>query len=196
MTSDKAPPLDYRFRRKLQNARNVLMHVQRDLVLIRVTYNTSILATQVNYGSGDSDIFAYDSNTLRMTQFKFNVGAQPFVGGLTWNANSTLNQLAINDPFNSADTQPAITLTTTSPASPAPVRSHRRRRRQRSQISLRRRLRRLRPAAPVAARYAVTQPILAVRPARFAQPSDAPFASRSNCWTLAPSSLKKCKISP
>jgi RHS repeat-associated protein len=72
-----------------------------------VTYNTSSLATQVNFGSGDSDIFAYDSNTLRMTQFKFNVGATPqsYVGTLTWNANSTLNQLAITDPFNSADTQ-------------------------------------------------------------------------------------------
>ncbi len=57
-----------------------------------VTYNTASLATQVNYGSGDSDNFAYDSNTLRMTQFKFNVGApaQSYVGTLTWNANSTL----------------------------------------------------------------------------------------------------------
>ncbi len=72
-----------------------------------VTYNTASQATQVNLGSGDSDVFAYDSNTLRMTQFKFNVGAQPqsYVGALTWNANSTLNQLAITDPFNSADTQ-------------------------------------------------------------------------------------------
>ena len=42
-----------------------------------------------------------------MTQFKFYVGAQPqsYVGGLTWNANGTLNQLAITDPFNSSDAQ-------------------------------------------------------------------------------------------
>ncbi len=72
-----------------------------------VTFNAGSLPTQVNFGSGDTDIFAYDSNTLRMTQFKFNVGAQPqtYIGALTWNANSTLGQLAITDPFNSADTQ-------------------------------------------------------------------------------------------
>ncbi len=72
-----------------------------------VTFNAGSRPTQVNFGSGDTDIFAYDSNTLRMTQFKFNVGAQPqtYIGALTWNANSTLGQLAITDPFNSADTQ-------------------------------------------------------------------------------------------
>ncbi len=78
-----------------------------------VTYNTSSLATQVNFGSGDSDVFAYDSNTLRMTQFKFNVGAQSFVGGLTWNANGT--------PSTARTRKPAITRTTTSRASPAPT---------------------------------------------------------------------------
>jgi RHS repeat-associated protein len=72
-----------------------------------VTFNAGSLPTQVNFGSGDTDIFAYDSNTLRMTQFKFNVGAQPqtYIGAATWNANSTLGQLAITDPFNGADTQ-------------------------------------------------------------------------------------------
>jgi RHS repeat-associated protein len=72
-----------------------------------VTYNVASLPTQVNFGSGDSDVFAYDSNTLRMTQFKFNVGtqSQSLTGLLTWNANATLGQLAITDQFNSADTQ-------------------------------------------------------------------------------------------
>jgi len=72
-----------------------------------VTFNTSSLPTQVNFGSGDNDIFAYDPNTLRMTQFKFNVGTSSlsFTGNLTWNANSTLGQLAITDQFNSVDTQ-------------------------------------------------------------------------------------------
>jgi len=72
-----------------------------------VTFNSGSLPSQVNFGSGDSDIFAYDSNTLRMTQFKFNVGAQPqsYVGALTWNANGSLNQLAITDPFNGSDAQ-------------------------------------------------------------------------------------------
>jgi len=72
-----------------------------------VTFNTSSLPTQVNLGSGDNDIFAYDPNTLRMTQFKFNVGAssQSLTGNLTWNANSSLGQLGITDQLNSADTQ-------------------------------------------------------------------------------------------
>jgi RHS repeat-associated protein len=72
-----------------------------------VTYNTATLPTQVNFGSGDNDILAYDSNTLRMTQFKFNVGtqSQSLTGTLTWNANSSLGQLAITDQFNSPDTQ-------------------------------------------------------------------------------------------
>ena len=72
-----------------------------------VIYNDGSLPTQVNFGSGDNDIFAYDSNTLRMTQFKFNVGTQSkyLNGALTWNANSSLSQLAINDQYNSSDTQ-------------------------------------------------------------------------------------------
>jgi len=72
-----------------------------------VTYNQASLPSQVNFGSGDNDIFAYDPNTLRMTQFKFNVGTQSkyYNGALTWNANASLSQLAITDQFNSADTQ-------------------------------------------------------------------------------------------
>jgi len=70
-----------------------------------VTYNNSSLATQVTFGSGDTDIFAYDSNTLRMNQYQFNINAQSLTGALTWNANGSLNQQAITDPFNSPDTQ-------------------------------------------------------------------------------------------
>jgi RHS repeat-associated protein len=72
-----------------------------------VNYSSASLPTQVNLGSGDSDTFAYDSNTLRMTQFKFNVGTQSqyLNGALTWNANGTLGQLAITDQFSSSDTQ-------------------------------------------------------------------------------------------
>ena len=71
------------------------------------SYNTSNQPTQVTLASGDSDIFAYDPNTLRTTQYKFNVGtqSQSVTGTLTWNANATLAQLAITDQFNSADTQ-------------------------------------------------------------------------------------------
>ena len=42
-----------------------------------------------------------------MTQYQFTVGATPksVTGGLTWNLNGTLKQLAIVDGFNAADTQ-------------------------------------------------------------------------------------------
>ena len=62
--------------------------------------------TTVIFGSGDSDNFQFDPQTGRATQYKFNVGTtQSMTGALTWNANSTLKQLAITDPFNSGDTQ-------------------------------------------------------------------------------------------
>ncbi|MGB7847735.1 MAG: hypothetical protein WBL63_19140 [Candidatus Acidiferrum sp.] len=61
--------------------------------------------TTVTFGSGDSDVFNYDANTLRMTQYQFNVNGQSDKGTLTWNANSTLRQLAITDAFNSGDNQ-------------------------------------------------------------------------------------------
>jgi RHS repeat-associated protein len=61
--------------------------------------------TQITFGSGDSDTYQYDTNTGRMTQYSFNVNGQSAVGKLTWNANGTLQKLAITDPFNSQDNQ-------------------------------------------------------------------------------------------
>src|SRR5205807_1257125 len=71
------------------------------------TYNpySSPPQTTVNFGSGDSDVFNFDSNTGRTTQYKFNVGSQAVVGQLNWNPIGTLRSLAITDPFNSANTQ-------------------------------------------------------------------------------------------
>lgn len=40
-----------------------------------------------------------------MTQYQFNVNSQSVTGVLTWNSNSTLQQLVITDPFNSTDSQ-------------------------------------------------------------------------------------------
>jgi hypothetical protein len=40
-----------------------------------------------------------------MTQYTFNVNGQSAVGKLTWNANGTLNKLAVTDPFNTQDNQ-------------------------------------------------------------------------------------------
>jgi len=59
----------------------------------------------VTFGSGDSDVFSYDANTARMTQYQFNINSQSSTGVLTWNANSSLQKLVITDPFNSADNQ-------------------------------------------------------------------------------------------
>jgi len=70
-----------------------------------VSYNTSSLPTQVNLGSGDSDIFAYDSNTLRMNRYQFNVNGQSVTSTLTWNSNGTLGTLGVGDPFNTSNTQ-------------------------------------------------------------------------------------------
>jgi RHS repeat-associated protein len=70
-----------------------------------VSFNGASLPTQVNFGSGDSDIFAYDAYTLRMNQYQFKVNGQSDTGTLTWNANSTLQKLVIADAFNSANNQ-------------------------------------------------------------------------------------------
>jgi RHS repeat-associated protein len=69
-----------------------------------VTFNSASLPTQVNFGSGDTDIISYDP-TLRTNQFQSNIGGKTNIGTLTWNANSTLQQLTISDPFNGANSQ-------------------------------------------------------------------------------------------
>jgi RHS repeat-associated protein len=69
------------------------------------TYNIFSQPTQVNYGSLDTDNFNYDSNTGRMTQYRFNVNSQSYSGTLTWNANGSLQKLVVSDPFNAADNQ-------------------------------------------------------------------------------------------
>jgi RHS repeat-associated protein len=70
-----------------------------------VSYNNSSLPSQVSLGSGDNDIFAYDPNTMRMTQYQFNINGQADTGALTWNSNSSLQKLVVTDAFNSADNQ-------------------------------------------------------------------------------------------
>ena len=69
------------------------------------TYSVASLATQVNFGSSDSDSFTFDPNTNRMTQYKFTVNSQSVVGALTWNDIGTLETLAITDPFYGAGNQ-------------------------------------------------------------------------------------------
>jgi RHS repeat-associated protein len=73
--------------------------------LVPAVFGCLAMLSSVTYGSGDSDSLTCDNNTGRMTQYKFNVGSQSMTGALTWNQNGTLQQLAITDPFNSADQQ-------------------------------------------------------------------------------------------
>jgi RHS repeat-associated protein len=70
-------------------------------------YNTASEVTALTFGSLDNDAFTFDSNTLRMKQYQFNVGSTPesVTGALTWNANGTLGKLAITDQHTSANTQ-------------------------------------------------------------------------------------------
>ena len=69
------------------------------------TYNVANEATAVTFGSNDSDVFTFDPNTFRMTQYQFNVGAQSDKGVLNWNSNGTLAGLTITDAINSSDSQ-------------------------------------------------------------------------------------------
>ena len=71
------------------------------------TYNMYASPNQltVAFGSGDSDVFTYDPNTMRMNKYQFNVGTQTVTGTLGWNSNSSLGSLNITDPFSTANTQ-------------------------------------------------------------------------------------------
>jgi RHS repeat-associated protein len=69
------------------------------------TYSVASLATQVSFGSSDSDSFTYDPNTNRLTQYKFTINAQSLIGTLTWNAIGTLEGLSVTDPFFSGGSQ-------------------------------------------------------------------------------------------
>jgi RHS repeat-associated protein len=59
----------------------------------------------VTLGSGDSDVFTFDSNTFRLNKYQFNIGSQTVTGTVGWNPNWSLGSLGISDPFNSANTQ-------------------------------------------------------------------------------------------
>ena len=76
-------------------------------LVISTTYNTASQPLTVSLKLGDSDNYAYDPNTGRMSNYTFTGGSTPksMVGGLTWNANGTLSKLAITDGFNASGTQ-------------------------------------------------------------------------------------------
>lgn len=70
------------------------------------TYYPTASQTTVTFGNGDSDLYSFDS-AGRMNGFTFTVGSTPktLAGTVGWNANWTLGAMAINDGFNSANTQ-------------------------------------------------------------------------------------------
>ena len=74
-------------------------------VVTSTTYNTFGEPTMVNFGSGVTDSYKYDSGTGRMTYFQSALNSGTFYGILGWNANGTLASLTIGDPFNSTDSQ-------------------------------------------------------------------------------------------
>jgi RHS repeat-associated protein len=67
------------------------------------SYNGFSEPTGITFGSGDADAFEYDASTGRMRQYLATIGGSDVSGGLTWNANGTLQNLTIIDPFNSGD---------------------------------------------------------------------------------------------
>jgi RHS repeat-associated protein len=72
-----------------------------------ISWNARNQVTGVTLGSLDNDAYQFDSNTGRMTQYKFNMGTGPTsqTGALTWNANGTLQQMQITDQINTANSQ-------------------------------------------------------------------------------------------
>ena len=71
-----------------------------------VTYNAASQPIAINTGKlGDQDNYTYDPATGRMTGYTFTVNSISETGVLRWNQNSTLQQLAITDGFDSGGTQ-------------------------------------------------------------------------------------------
>lgn len=68
-------------------------------------YNAAGQPTEVDLASSDKDLYTYSPYTGGMTQYEFEVGGANETGVLTWNANNTLQSLAITDGFNSGGSQ-------------------------------------------------------------------------------------------
>lgn len=72
-----------------------------------VGYDPASHVTGLTYGSSDTDAFTFYATTGRMNTYTFTMGSTPKTqtGTLSWNTNGTLQQLAIVDQINSANTQ-------------------------------------------------------------------------------------------
>lgn len=82
------------------------------------TYNAASQPNQLQFYSGDSESFSWDTacslsgdpNCGRMNSWTSKVGALQQKGTLTWNANGTLQKLAITDTANSGNAQTCANL--------------------------------------------------------------------------------------
>jgi RHS repeat-associated protein len=75
-------------------------------VVAGTTFNAASQPLDIDIGTGtDEDVYAYDPNTGRMTNWTFDVGSENEAATLTWNPNGSLKELAITDGFNSGGTQ-------------------------------------------------------------------------------------------
>jgi YD repeat-containing protein len=74
-----------------------------------IGYNAASQVTGMNYmaSGNDNDVFTFDPNTLRLTDYQFNIGStvKQDWGHLNWNQNGTLGSLAITDALNTANSQ-------------------------------------------------------------------------------------------
>jgi RHS repeat-associated protein len=93
-----------------------------------VTYNVADSPCVVTLGLGDADTYIYDGNyngntvcgpltTGRMTSYAFSIGATPVTttGTYSWNANGSLNGLAIVDGINTSNTETCAYGTSSTP---------------------------------------------------------------------------------
>ena len=71
------------------------------------SYNVAGQLLTMNFGSGDTDGFAYDQQTGRFKQYQYNFGAtsKTVQGDLSWNPNGTLQALVITDGASSSKNQ-------------------------------------------------------------------------------------------
>lgn len=73
-------------------------------VVTGTTYNAAGQPTNINLEGTDNDVYVYDSFD-RMTNWIFTVNSVSETGTLTWNPNSTLKQLQVQDGFNAGGSQ-------------------------------------------------------------------------------------------
>jgi RHS repeat-associated protein len=70
-------------------------------------YDLANYRVTTTYGSSDSDVFNFATNSGRISQYQFKMGTGPQTdtGALTWNSNGTLQELQITDQIVTGNSQ-------------------------------------------------------------------------------------------